>query len=92
MDDFADVAKARASYKSFVEAMKAGREIMQRVGVPNPPPVPEFDVVFRRMSPEMRKELYAELNGSEATKPAEAIRVWQPMIRRAFGVKPRVKQ
>src|SRR5215472_1868552 len=59
MDDFADVAKARASYKRFVEAMKAGREIMQRVGVPDPPPIPEFDVVFRRMSPAMRKELYA---------------------------------
>jgi hypothetical protein len=92
MDDFADVAKARASYKSFVEAMQAGREIMQRVGVPNPPPIPDFDIVFRRMSSEMRKELYAELNKIEATKPAEAIRVWQPVIRRAFGVKSRSKQ
>jgi hypothetical protein len=92
MDDFADVAKARASYKSFVEAMKAGREIMQRVGVLSPPPIPEFDVVFRRMSPEMRKELYAELNKTEAVKPAEAIRLWQPMVRRAFGVKPRPTQ
>ena len=92
MDDFADVARARASYKSFVEAMKAGREIMQRVGVTNPPPIPDFDAVFRRMSAEMRKELYAELNTTEAAKPAEAIRVWQPMIRRAFGVKAPLKQ
>jgi len=92
MDDFADVAKARASYKSFVEAMKAGREIMQRVGVLNPPPIPDFDVIFRRMSPEMRRELYDELNRIDATKPAEAIRVWQPVIRRAFGVQPRPKQ
>jgi len=92
MDEFADVAKARASYKTFVGAVKAGREIMQRVGVLNPPPIPEFDVVYRRMSPEMRKELYAELGRTEATKPAEAIRVWQPIIRRAFGVQPRPKQ
>ncbi len=92
MDDFADVARARASYKSFVEAMKAGREIMQRVGVLNPPPIPEFDVVFRRMSAEMRRELYAELSKSEAANPADAIRMWQPMIRRAFGVQQRPKQ
>jgi hypothetical protein len=92
MDDFADVARARASYKSFVEAMKAGREIMQRVGVPNPPPIPDFDVVFRRMSPELRKELYAELNKAETTTAAEAIRLWQPVIRRAFGASPRPTQ
>jgi hypothetical protein len=72
--------------------MKAGREIMQRVGVLNPPPIPDFDVIYRRLSPEMRSELYAELNRIDATKPAEAIRVWQPVIRRAFGVQQRPKQ
>ena len=46
MEDFNDVARARASYNSFVEAMSVGREIMRRAGVPDPPPIPDFDVVF----------------------------------------------
>jgi hypothetical protein len=89
MEEFPDVARARASYKSFVEAMNAGREIMRRAGVPDPPPVPDFDVVFRRLNPELRQELYAALRESAATAPADAIRLWQPLIRRAFSVPPR---
>lgn len=85
MDDFADVAKARASYKVFSEAMHAGREIMRRAGVADPPPIPEFDVVYRRLTPDMRRDLYAALSGTPNMSPADAIRLWQPFIRRAFG-------
>ena len=85
MDDFADVSKARASYKTFAEALQAGRVILQRAGVPDPPPIPEFDLVFRRLTPQMRLELYAELRNAGVIGPAESIRIWQPLIRRAFG-------
>ena len=85
MDDFADVSKARASYKTFAEALQAGRVLLQRAGVPDPPPIPEFDLVFRRLTPQMRLELYAELRKTSVIGPAESIRIWQPLIRRAFG-------
>ena len=89
MDDFADVARARAAYKTFSEALSAGRTIIQRAGVPDPPPIPDFDVVFRKLNSEMRRELYQELGKAEVIGPADAIRIWQPLIRRAFG-QPRV--
>ncbi|HTA46678.1 MAG TPA: hypothetical protein VK789_29745 [Bryobacteraceae bacterium] len=89
MDDFADVAKARAAYKVFAEALSAGRGIIQRAGVAAPPPIPDFDIVFRKLNSEMRRELYAALGQAEAISPADAIRIWQPLIRRAFG-QPRV--
>ena len=89
MDDFADVARARAAYKVFVEALSAGRNIIQRAGVADPPPIPDFDVVFRKLNPEMRRGLYDALGKAEAINPAEAIRIWQPLIRRAFG-QPRI--
>ena len=85
MDDFADRAKARATYKTFSDAMHAGRDILRRAGVVDPPPIPEFEKVFRRLTPEMRQELYAQLRDIETLPPAEAIRLWQPLIRRAFG-------
>jgi hypothetical protein len=85
MEEFADVAKARASYKVFIEALNQGREIMRRAGVADPPPVPDFDTVFRRLTPEMRQELYAALDLDEPKTPTETIRLWQPLIRRAFG-------
>lgn len=85
MDDFADVAKARASYKTFTEALTAGREIMRRAGVADPPPIPDFDVVYRRLTPGVRQELYRTLGNAGAITAAEAIRIWQPLIRRAFG-------
>ena len=49
MEEFDDVARARASDNQFVKALNAGREILQCAG------------------------------------PAESIRLWQPLIRRAFG-------
>ena len=85
MEDFDDVAKARASYKVFKEAMTAGREIMRRAGVPDPPPVPDFDLVFRRLNARARADLYAALPDTGTLKPADAIRLWQPFIRRASG-------
>lgn len=85
MDDFADVARARAAYKTFVEALTAGRSIIARAGVPDPPPIPDFDTIFRKMTPGIRRELYAELANKDALTPAEAIRIWQPLIRRAVG-------
>jgi len=85
MDDFADVAEARASYNVFSEAMRAGREIMRRAGVADPPPVPEFDAVYRRLTPVIRRELYAALSARQNMTPADVIRLWQPFIRRAFG-------
>lgn len=85
MDDFADVAKARASYKVFSEAVHAGREIMRRAGVVDPPPVPDFDMVYRRLTPAGRRELYTALDGVQNMTPADAVRLWQPFLRRAFG-------
>lgn len=85
MDDFADRAKARASYKTFSDAMHAGRDIMRRAGVADPPPIPDFDKVFRKLTSEMRADLYRQLREVETLAPAEAIRLWQPFIRRAFG-------
>ena len=89
MDDFAYVARARAAYKTFTEALSAGRAILQRAGVAEPPPIPDFDVVFRKLNSEMRRDLYEELGKAEVISPAESIRIWQPLIRRAFG-QPRV--
>ncbi|HXJ40576.1 MAG TPA: hypothetical protein VNH18_14955 [Bryobacteraceae bacterium] len=58
---------------------------MRRAGVPDPPPIPEFDAVFRRLPAEVRQKLYAALRENAATTPVEAIRLWQPLIRSAFG-------
>ena len=85
MEEFDDVARARASYNRFVKALSAGREILQRAGVPDPPPIPDFDVVFRRLNAGMRAELYGALRAEAEPGPAESIRLWQPLIRRAFG-------
>lgn len=85
MDEFADVANARAAYKIFEDAMHKGREIMMRAGVENAPPIPEFDTVYRRLTAPMRQELFAAVKNAEKLTPAEAIRIWQPLIRRAFG-------
>ncbi len=85
MEDFADVAKARASWKAYVEALSTGRDIMRRAGVADPPPIPEFDTVFRHLSPELRRELYSALNEKATTTPSEALEIWQPLMRKAFG-------
>ncbi|MDE3194991.1 MAG: hypothetical protein KGN84_01505 [Acidobacteriota bacterium] len=89
MEGFADVAKARATFKVFAEAVSAGREIMRRAGVADPPEIPSFDAVFRRLSPESKQELYAAIAEKEELGPADAIRIWTPFIRRAFGAPAR---
>jgi hypothetical protein len=88
MDEFADMAKARASYKAFADALSAGRVIFERAGVPDPPPIPAFDAVLRRLTPEMKHDLFLQLRNLETIGPAEAIRIWQPLIRQAFGGRP----
>ena len=65
MEDFGDVARARASCKTFSEALIAGREIMRRAGVAEPPPIPDFDTVFPRLNANARKELYGALCENE---------------------------
>lgn len=80
MDDFADVAQARAAYKTFSAAIEAGRAIVQRAGVPDRPPVSFPATVFRGLSPELRDELYTELSKVDKLVPAEAIRPCQSMI------------
>ena len=61
---------------------------MRRAGVPDPPEIPAFDMVFKRLSADSKKDLYAALADKEELSPAEAIRLWQPFIRRAFGPPP----
>jgi hypothetical protein len=86
MEDFSDVSKARASWKAYAEAVNTGREVMRRAGVADPPPIPEFDTVFRRLNPELRQQLYAALDAHPSMTPSEAIQIWQPLIRKAFGI------
>jgi hypothetical protein len=81
MEEFADVSKARASWKVYHEAMTAGREILRRAGVAEPPPIPEFDAIFRLLTPELRQELYAALDANPSATPAETVQIWQPIIR-----------
>jgi alpha-D-ribose 1-methylphosphonate 5-phosphate C-P lyase len=85
MEDFEDIAKARAAWSAYVSAMQAGREIMVRAGVAEPPPIPEFDAVFKRLDTTARTELFNALRDKEPPTPAEAIGIWQPLLKRAFG-------
>lgn len=85
MDEFADVANARAAYKVFEDAMQKGREVMMRAGVANAPPIPDFDQVYRRLTAPMRRDLFSAVKNAQSLTAAEAIRIWQPFIRRAFG-------
>jgi len=85
MEDFEDIAKARAAWNAYTTAMQAGREIMMRAGVADPPPIPDFDAVFKRLDNAARAELFNALRGKEPPTPAEAIRLWQPLLKRAFG-------
>jgi hypothetical protein len=88
-DEFSNVARARESWQAFTEAMTAGREILRRAGVPDPPPIPEFDMVFRRLNAQSKNELYAALREAlrdkEILSPADAIKIWQPLIKKAFS-------
>jgi hypothetical protein len=90
VDEFADVAKARATYALFADAMSKGRDILVRAGIASaPPPVPDFDAVFRRLNANLRETLYADLRTVESLTTEEALRIWQPLLKRAFGAAPR---
>lgn len=85
MDEFADVAKARASWKLYAEAMNKGRDILARAGIAEaPPPVPAFDTVFRRLTPEAKEALYSDLRPLGEITPIDALRVWKAAISRSF--------
>jgi hypothetical protein len=84
MEEFANVSRARESYALFAAAMSTGRDILLRAGIAAaPPPIPEFDAVFRRLSPALRQELYAELRQFETLTTPDALRIWQPLIKKA---------
>jgi hypothetical protein len=86
MEDFADVARARETYLLFAAAMNQGREILVRAGIAEaPPPVPEFDAVFRRLNAGIRETLFTELRGIDKPTTVDALRVWQPLLKKAFG-------
>ena len=86
MEQFADVAKARETYALFAEAMNKGRDILIRAGIAEAaPPVPAFDVVFRRLDVDRRRALYGALRPLETVTPSDALRIWQPLMKQAFG-------
>ena len=90
MEEFAEVKKAREAYAVFADAMKKGRDILVRAGIAaDPPPIPEFDAVFRRLNPGLRQELYNELHQLETLSTADAMRIWQPLLKRASAARPR---
>jgi hypothetical protein len=85
MEDFADVAKARETYQLFAEAMNRGRDILLRAGIAEaPPPVPDFDAVFRRLPAGVRRDLFEQLRALDTPTIPDALRVWQPVLKKAF--------
>ena len=86
MEQFADVAKAREIYSLFAAAMEKGRDILQRAGIAEASPaVPDFDAVFRRLTPALRQTLYDQIRELETPTTPDAIRIWQPLLRKAAG-------
>ena len=89
MEEFADVSKARQTFELYAEAMRKGRDILLRAGIAeSPPPVPDFDAVFRRLDPALRQSLFTELRKLENFGTADAMRIWQPLLKRALGPRP----
>ena len=86
MEDFKDVAKAKSSYKLYAAQLEKGRELYIKAGLADdPPPIPTFDTVFRKLDAEARRELYEELGfHAEVTAP-DAMRIWQGIIKRHLG-------
>ncbi len=86
MDEFTAVSRARETYALFAQALEQGRGILMRAGiVEEPPPVPEFDSVYRRLSPELKRDLFEMLAAIDAPTAVDALRIWQPLLKRAFG-------
>jgi hypothetical protein len=86
MVEFADVSRARETYELFAEAMSKGRDILVRAGIAGAaPPVPDFDAVFRRLDAGLRRTLFQELRELKTFTTPDAIRIWQPLLKKAFG-------
>ena len=86
MEEFKDVAKAKSSYKLYAEQLERGRTLYIKAGLAaDPPPIPTFDTVFRKLSATARKELYEDLSMFEEITPADAMRVWTGIIKRHLG-------
>ena len=85
MDDFADVARARAAYLVYAEALNKGRDLLTRAGMAAaPPPIPEFDTVFQRLDRTGREELYCGLRDLDEVTTADAMRLWKAAIARVM--------
>jgi hypothetical protein len=85
MDEFTAVSKARETWALFAEAMQKGREILLRAGIAEAPPaVPDFDTVYRRLSPAMKRDLFEQLEGLATATTVDALRIWQPLLKKAF--------
>ena len=87
MDEFTAVSRARETWALFAEAMQKGREILLRAGIAEAPPaVPDFDTVYRRLSPAMKRQLFDQLEGlaTTAVTTVDALRIWQPLLKKAF--------
>jgi hypothetical protein len=86
MEEFENVARAREAYAMFADAMNKGRDILSRAGIAEaPPPVPDFDAVFRRLDSEFRQKLFADLREVKTITVVDALRIWQPLIKKAFA-------
>jgi hypothetical protein len=89
MEQFADVSSARETYALFAAAMEKGRDILLRAGIAaSPPPVPDFDPVFRRLDSSLRQTLFEELRKLDTFTTADAIRIWRPLLSKAFSKPP----
>lgn len=84
MDEFTAVSKARETYALFAEAMQKGRDILVRAGIAEaPPPVPDFDVVYRLLPANLKQELFARLEELGEPTTTLALKIWQPLLKRA---------
>jgi hypothetical protein len=89
MEQFADVSRARETYALFAAAMEKGRDILLRAGIAaSPPPIPDFDPVFRRLDSGVRQTLFDELRRLDTFTTVDAIRIWRPLLRNAFAKPP----
>ena len=86
MDEFTAVSRARETWALFAEALQKGREILLRAGIAEAPPaVPDFDTVYRRLSPAMKQELFDQLENLATATTVDALRIWQPLLKKAFS-------
>jgi hypothetical protein len=86
VDEFTAVSRARETYALFAEALQKGRDILLRAGIAeDPPPIPDFDAVYPRLSASLKRQLFAELETLSHPTIPDAMRVWNPLLKAAFG-------